>query len=243
MKLTPRSSCSGQTQGAALGPPRRPSPLLDKRRAHGGPPARVEQEDDDVAGVQDLRHPVQLPPDVRAREVRQEPEAGAAEEGLHRRAGEPPGHDEHGGRRGRQQQQQQPVQGRARPRAPGAAEHEAPQHRGRAAPPAAPVAAAPPAPAAVAPGAALQPLRVQLLHGLRDQLPHAGQHDTPAAPEREEPRPRPRPRPLRQAPLLGDRGRLQGEDQGGAAGRVRDCGDFLRRQARAGAAERAGLSC
>lgn len=75
---------------------------MDERRADRGAAARVEQEDDHEPGVEDLRHPVQLAADVRARQVREEPEAGAAPEGLHRRA---PRRAEH---ELRQQQQQPP---------------------------------------------------------------------------------------------------------------------------------------
>lgn len=74
---------------------------MDERRAHGGAAARVEQEDDHESSFENLRHPLQLAADVRPRQVRQEPEARAAEERLHRRA---PGRAQHELR----QQQQQP---------------------------------------------------------------------------------------------------------------------------------------
>lgn len=71
----------GSTQRAA----RWSTSILDQRRTHGGAAARVEQEDDYEPGLQDLRHPLQLAAHVRARQVRQEPQAGAAQERLHRR--------------------------------------------------------------------------------------------------------------------------------------------------------------
>ena len=73
------------TQGSAQRAARRSTSILDQRRAHGGAAARVEQEDDDKPGLPDFRHPVQLAAHVRARQVREEPQAGAAQERLHRR--------------------------------------------------------------------------------------------------------------------------------------------------------------
>lgn len=58
---------------------------MDERRAHGGVAACVEQEDDDKPSLEDLRHPLQLAAHVRTRQVRQEPQTGAAPKGLHRR--------------------------------------------------------------------------------------------------------------------------------------------------------------
>lgn len=59
---------------------------MDQRRADGGAATRVEQENDDEPSVPDFRDPLQLTTDVRAREVRQEPKARAAQERLYRRS-------------------------------------------------------------------------------------------------------------------------------------------------------------
>lgn len=45
----------------------------------------MEQKNDDQPSLENLRNTLQLSSNVRAREVRQEPKAGTAEERLHRR--------------------------------------------------------------------------------------------------------------------------------------------------------------
>lgn len=143
------------TEGAAQRAARRPAPLLDQRRADRGAPARVEQEDDHEPGVAHLRHPLQLAADVRARQIRQEPEAGAAAQRLHRRAAGRAGHAL------RQQQQQPPArqarQGGARGAAPRqlGARHRVQPH--------------------------VQPVHAGLLSRVPAGLPHAAQHAAPAA--------------------------------------------------------------
>lgn len=111
----------------------------------------MEQEDDDQPGLQDIRHTLQLPPDVREGEVRQEPQAGAAAQGLHRGPARGPNH----------QQQQlhflQDREGRRRGGAEGAAEREAVERGGGAA------------------AAGVQPLHAELLPGLRDGVSHSGE--------------------------------------------------------------------
>lgn len=145
---------------------------MDQRGADGGVAARVEQEDDDVAGVAHLRHPLQLAAHVRARQVRQVAQAGAAPQGLPGRADGAA--RAAGAAAARPQQQPDHHQGAAhgahRPHGtrpgPRRARHArvGPHH-----------------------GAQLQPLLGrQLLPGLQ-LLPHARQHGAPAAAVGQEP--------------------------------------------------------
>lgn len=86
LRLRCRENVSRRTaQRSAQRSPGRSAQVVDERRADGSAAARVEQEDDHVAGVPDLRHTVQQPADVRARQVRQVTEIGTAEERMFRR--------------------------------------------------------------------------------------------------------------------------------------------------------------
>lgn len=134
---------------------------MDQRRTDRGPPTRLEQEDDHQPSVQDIRHPLQLAPDVRPRKIRQEPQAGAAPEGLHRRSQSTHGHPLHG----RRQQQQQLLQERTGTRTD-PAQHQALEHGGTA-----------------ASTAGFQSVRSQLLPGLRHGVSHSSEHDPSVAAE------------------------------------------------------------
>lgn len=86
---------------------------MDERRADRGVAARVEQEDDHFASFPDLRHTVQQPADVRARQVREIPETGAAEKRVlrrHKRAAGPVALRVHIEQQQQQQQEQQQQQ-------------------------------------------------------------------------------------------------------------------------------------
>lgn len=61
---------SGQTERTAFGSARRSAAFVDQRGTDGSAAARVEQEDDDQPGLEDIRYTVQFAADVRTRQIR-----------------------------------------------------------------------------------------------------------------------------------------------------------------------------